>query len=81
MRIAVLISGSGSNLQAIIDAVASNELKHIEIATVIADRTCFGLERALDAELTTWFVERSDTLSSEIDEICVNEKVDLIVLA
>lgn len=81
MRIAVLISGSGSNLQAIIDAVAAKDLKNVEIVAVIADRNCYGLERALDAELPTWFVERSDTLSSEIDEICVNEKVDLIVLA
>ncbi|MDG4950356.1 phosphoribosylglycinamide formyltransferase [Weeksellaceae bacterium KMM 9724] len=81
MRIAVLISGSGSNLQAIIDAVAAKDLKHVEIVAVIADRNCYGLERALDAELPTWFVERSETLSSEIDEICENEKVDLIVLA
>ena len=81
MRIAVLISGSGSNLQAIIDAVAAKDLKNVEIVAVIADRNCYGLERALDAELPTWYVERNETLSSEIDEICKNEKVDLIVLA
>ena len=43
MRIAVLISGSGTNLQAIIDAVSSKNLQNIEIAAVIADRDCFGI--------------------------------------
>ena len=34
-RIAVLASGSGTNLQAIIDAIKSSELKNIEISVVI----------------------------------------------
>ena len=81
MKIAVLISGSGTNLQAIIDAVDSGKLKNIEIACVIADRNCYGLERALDAEIPTWYVERGEGLSKEIDEICSENGIDLIVLA
>lgn len=81
MRIAVLISGSGSNLQAIIDAIHSKQLKHVDIAAVIADRDCYGIERALEAELSTWFLERDRNLSPKIDAICAQENVDLIVLA
>ena len=81
MRVAVLISGSGTNLQAITDAVNSGELKKVEIACVIADRNCYGLERALDAGLETWFVERAENLSAEIDRICTENNVQLIVLA
>jgi len=45
-NIVVLISGNGSNLQAIIDACAQHEL-HAEIAAVISNKdNAFGLERA-----------------------------------
>lgn len=47
-RIAVLISGTGTNLQAIIDAVASGELPGIEIALVVANRReAYGIKRAI----------------------------------
>ena len=46
-QVAVLISGNGSNLQAIIDAVEEKRLSGVEIAVVVSDRaTAFGLERA-----------------------------------
>jgi len=46
LRIAVLISGSGTNLQAILDAIDSGELP-VEIAAVISDKpAAYGLERA-----------------------------------
>ena len=44
-KIAVFVSGSGSNLQAIIDSIESGKL-NCEIAFVIADRPCYALERA-----------------------------------
>ncbi len=52
-RIAVLISGRGSNLQSIIDAIAAGEL-HATIAIVISNRTdAPGLMRAREAGLET----------------------------
>lgn len=81
MKIAVLVSGSGSNLQAIIDAIAEGKLNNIEISCVIADRNCYAMERALDTNLDTWYVERGKSLSQEMDELCANAKVDLVVLA
>ena len=44
-RIAVLVSGSGSNLQSIIDNVENGNL-NCEITYVIADRECYALQRA-----------------------------------
>ena len=52
-RIVVLISGSGSNLQALIDGVAQNRIKG-QIVSVISNRsTAFGLERAAAAHIPT----------------------------
>ncbi len=81
MKTAILISGSGTNLQAIIDAKELGELPNIEISLVIADRECYGIERALQAGIPTFLVERGERLSQEIDEICTNHNIELIVLA
>jgi phosphoribosylglycinamide formyltransferase 1 len=53
MRVAVLLSGSGSNLQALLDAQARGELG-AELVAVLADRPdAYGLQRALQARLPT----------------------------
>lgn len=65
MKIAVLVSGSGSNLQAIIDAVQQERLTNVEIACVIADRNCYAMERALEAEIPTWFVDKKRKISTK----------------
>ena len=53
MRIAVLISGGGSNLQALIDAIAAGRLS-ARIALVLSNRQgAFGLERARQAGIPT----------------------------
>ena len=53
-RIAVLISGSGTNLQAIIDAVAAGHLPGVEIAVVVSNRkAAYGLQRAKQAGIPT----------------------------
>ena len=57
MRIVVLVSGTGSNLQAVIDAVRSGELAGVEIAAVGADREgTYGIERSAEAGLETFVV-------------------------
>jgi formyltetrahydrofolate-dependent phosphoribosylglycinamide formyltransferase len=53
-RIAVLISGFGSNLQAIIDAALTGKLPGVEIAVVVSNRkAAYGLQRAKDANVPT----------------------------
>lgn len=60
MRIVVLVSGSGSNLQAVIDAVQAGELD-IEIAAVGADRHgTYGVERSDAAGIDTFVVNFRD---------------------
>jgi len=56
-RIAVLISGNGSNLQAILDATAEGRLPDVEVALVVSNRRdAYGLERAIQHGVpVVWF--------------------------
>jgi phosphoribosylglycinamide formyltransferase-1 len=57
MRIVVLVSGTGSNLQAVIDAVQARELD-VEIAAVGADRPgTLGVDRSAAAGIPTFVVD------------------------
>jgi len=59
MRIVVLVSGTGSNLQAVIDAVRAGELD-VELAAVGADRPgSYGVERSAAAGIPTFVVDFS----------------------
>ncbi len=54
VKLAVLISGYGSNLQALIDACRAGELPGVEIAVVVSNRRdAYGLERARQAKIPT----------------------------
>ncbi len=57
LRLAVLVSGSGSNLQALIDAITSQQLPGIEIALVVSNNAhAHGLQRALNHALPTLYL-------------------------
>ena len=45
-NITVLVSGSGSNLQRIIDCIDNGEIPNTKVNLVVADRDCYALERA-----------------------------------
>lgn len=87
IKIAVLVSGNGSNLQAIIDAQANGDLGPAEIGIVISDKPeALALERAAKAGIKSVVVEKTKELSrEEYDEkiagILQEEEIDLIVLA
>jgi phosphoribosylglycinamide formyltransferase-1 len=81
-KIAVLVSGGGSNLQSIIDGI-ENGMLNCEIEYVISDRPCYGTERAEKHGIKTITLDRKElkeNLSKKIDEL-LDGKVDLIVLA
>ena len=60
LRLVVLISGSGSNLQAIIDA-AKDENFGAEVAAVISNQAdAFGLERAAREDIATEVLEHNN---------------------
>lgn len=87
LRIAVLVSGGGTNLQAIIDAIAAGKITDTEIAAVISNnKNAYALERAKQAGIKDIVVSPKDF---EIREV-FNENLlktlqevnpDLIVLA
>jgi phosphoribosylglycinamide formyltransferase-1 len=85
-RIAVLISGRGSNLQALIDAVAGGRLR-AEIAVVISNRTdAYGLERARAAGIETVTIAHGEHPTRDAFEaVLVRElqarRVSLVCLA
>ena len=57
LRLAVLLSGSGSNLQALINAIESKELPGVEIALVVSNNaSAYGLQRALKHGLPTIYL-------------------------
>jgi len=86
LRVAVMISGSGTNLQAIIDAIAAQKLS-AELVAVISDNPdAYGLQRAADAGITTHIVNYAEfelrgEFDAELDRQLTALDPDLIVLA
>ncbi|WOC24993.1 phosphoribosylglycinamide formyltransferase [Pseudoalteromonas sp. N1230-9] len=85
-RLVVLISGSGSNLQAIIDACARGEIK-ADIAAVISNKAdAYGLERAKKAGIQTRVLSHKDfdsreAYDAELMDIIESFEPNLVVLA
>ena len=86
MRIVVLVSGSGTNLQAVIDAVRDGGLD-AEIAAVGSDVPgCRGLERAVEAGIRTFTVAPGDFASRPewnraLEEAVAANNPDVVLLA
>ena len=77
VKIAVLISGGGTNLQALIDATIANKLNG-EIVLVVSNRkSAFGLTRAQNANIKTLVTKDEEELLKALKE----NEVELIVLA
>ena len=86
-RIVVLISGNGSNLQALIDAEQRGELGGGQIVAVISNRAdAYGLTRARNADLAAEHLSHKDFADREAFDAALmaridNYQPDLIVLA
>lgn len=87
LKIAVLASGGGTNLQAIIDAVAAKTLADVEISVVISNnQNAFALERAAKAKIAAVCISPKEFESREAFNRAFLDKlngyrVDLVVLA
>ncbi len=85
LRLAVLVSGSGSNLQALIDAVESQQLSGVEIVLVISNKAnAQGLQRALQHKLPTAYIpwgKQREEAEERVSALLQLFQVDLIVLA
>jgi phosphoribosylglycinamide formyltransferase-1 len=87
VRIAVLVSGSGTNLQAIIDAEERGEISSGKVSLVISDRDkTKALERAEKAGIETIVVDRnsfndSSYFAKKLVSILREKEIGLVVLA
>ncbi len=86
MKIGILISGRGSNMTALVDAVESGEIPDSEVAVVISDKpTAAGLERARERGVEAVVIERRGRTREEHDAEMIDELrrrgVDLVCLA
>lgn len=87
MNIAVLVSGGGTNLQALIDAQDRGEIKNGKITVVIASNpNAYALERAKNAGIPSMVVSRKEYDSKESYDKALlsaldDKDIDLIVLA
>lgn len=87
MRIAVLVSGGGTNLQAVIDAIKSGDITNTEIAVVISNNAgAYALTRARENGIEAVCVspknyENRETFNKEFLKTVNSYNVDLIVLA
>lgn len=84
-RIAVLISGSGTTLQNLIDRIADGRMPGVEIAVVVSSRsTVAGVQRARDAGLPLEIIRVKDhpdvnAFSSRLIDTLDRHAVDLVV--
>jgi len=86
-RIAVLVSGGGTNLQSLIDARNADKLGGGELSLVISSVAgAYALKRAKSAGIKTVIIERKayndiSGFDLAISEALINENIDLVVLA
>lgn len=87
VNIAVLVSGGGTNLQAILDASARGEIKHGQVQVVISDRPgAYALRRAEMAGIPGVEISKKECGSQQafeqkLCEVLDRHEIDVIVLA
>lgn len=87
VRVAVFVSGGGTNLQALIDAARSGIIKHAELSLVISNNPeAYAITRAENADIPVAIVSSKeyatqDAFESKLHTILASNDIDLIVLA
>ena len=80
-KVAVLISGGGTNLQAIIDRSAAGELPHVELALVVSSRkNAGGLDKAERAGIKHIYIGK-ENFEQELIALLEEHEIDIVVLA
>ena len=84
-RIAVLVSGGGTNLQALLDAQRDGKMPHGEIVLVVSSRAgAYALTRAENAGVAARVLTPScgqETFENELSVLLREQEIDLILLA
>ena len=87
LKLAVLVSGGGTNLQAILDAQAAGAIPHGQVSLVVASKPgVYALERAAKAGVESAVVSRRDYPSAEAFDAALldtlqSHGIQLVVLA
>ena len=87
LRIGVMVSGGGTNLQAIIDSIADGTITNTEIAVVVSNnKKAYALERAKQAGIEAVCISPKDYEDREqfnqaLTDFIDSRSLDLIVLA
>ena len=87
LKVAVLVSGGGTNLQAITDAVRDGKITNAEVSLVISNnKGAYALERAKNAGIESMCISPKDYPSREEFHVALTESlksagIDLVVLA
>lgn len=81
-KIAVLVSGGGTNLQALIDAQKSGIIKSGKIELVISNKeNAYALERAKKNEIQSLYIKKDADFEKRLVSVLEENGIDLIVLA
>jgi len=79
-HLAVLVSGGGTNLQAVLDAVESGEIKNAKVALVVSNRDgAYGLERAKNHGIQTAVISKKEP--EKLIHAIKEHEIDGIILA
>ena len=87
VKIAVMVSGGGTNLQAILDAEKSGILRSGKVSLVLSNKaSAYALERAKNAQVETAVILRKDYATQReyedaIIALFTEKEIDLIVMA
>ena len=82
LRIGVLVSGGGTNLQSVIDAVEAGTLKSQIVCVISNKEAAYGLERARKYQIPAYFINpKEEGYDEKLLTLLKDEQVDLVVLA
>ena len=81
-NVAVLVSGGGTNLQALIDAEKSGIIKSGTISLVVSNKeTAYALERAKNAGIEGMYIPRGKDFEASLIKVLEERNIEFIVLA
>jgi len=86
-RIAILISGGGSNMVSLINAIKYNKINALPVIVISNNSNAAGLDKAADLDIPTRYIDHRkfsgnrEAFEKRLNNLLQNEKIDIICLA
>ncbi len=81
-NIVVLVSGGGTNLQALLDAEGRGEMPHVDLTLVVSNNEkAYALKRAQEAGVEGVFIKNDGDFETRLTELLAERGIDMIILA